>query len=200
MKLNWLKQRSLLGLVFIFGCFVSYGEAANPEARQKDCFDFSLKEDDAISVCSTSLRGRNGGPRYLVQRGALWLSLKDYDYAASDFTRAIDQEYGGLFPYYGRAAAYIGSDQFINAMFDIQTIMVRSIPDILLYRAIDRLLSWESGRRVEIVYKHERKRPLMVSVKQKRAIILDNKLDLTEYFIGIPPFLILASFVILTLI
>jgi tetratricopeptide (TPR) repeat protein len=200
MKLNWLMRRLLFRSAFILGCLVISAEAAKLEAWQKDCFDFSLNEDDAISACSTSLRGRNSSPRYLVQRGALWLSLKDYDYAASDFTRAIDQDYGGVMPYYGRAAAYIGSDQFINAMLDIQTIMIRSVPDILLYKAIDRLLTWETGRRVEVVYNDERKYPLTVPVKRRRVMVLDDKIDLSEYFIGIPPFLILMSFVLLTLL
>jgi tetratricopeptide (TPR) repeat protein len=200
MRSNWLKPCSLLVLAFIFGCMVSSVEAAKLETWQKDCFDFSLKEDDAISACSTSLRGRKSSPRYLVQRGALWLSLKDYDYAASDFTRAIDQDYGGVLPYYGRAAAYIGSDQFINAMLDIQTILIRSMPDILLYKAIDQLLSWEAGRRVDVVYNDERKYPIMVPVKRSRVMILDDKIDLSEYFIGIPPFLILMTFVLLTLL
>jgi hypothetical protein len=200
MRLNWLKPCSLLVLAFIFGCIVSTVEAAKLEAWQKDCFDFSLNEDDAISACSTSLRGRNSNPRYLVQRGALWLSLKDYDYAVSDFTRAIDQDYGGVVPYYGRAAAYIGSDQFINAMFDIQTIMTRSMPDILLYKGIDQLLKWETGRRVKVVYNDERKYPMMVPVKRRRVMVLDDKIDLSEFFIGIPPFLILISFMLLTLL
>ena len=128
------------------------------------------------------------------------MSLKDYDYAASDFTRAIDQDYGGLLPYYGRAAAYIGSDQFINAMLDIQTIMIRSVPDILLYKAIDQLLSWETGRRVAVVYNDERKYPITVPVKRRRVMVLDNKIDLSEYFIGIPPFLLLALFIFLSLL
>ncbi len=128
------------------------------------------------------------------------MSLKDYDYAASDFTRAIDQDYGGVMPYYGRAAAYIGSDQFINAMLDIQTIMIRSMPDILLYKAIDQLLSWETGRRVKIVYNDERKIPMTVPLKRRRVMVLDDKIDLSEYFIGIPPFLILISFMLLTLL
>ena len=128
------------------------------------------------------------------------MSLKDYDYAASDFTRAIDQEYGGLLPYYGRAAAYIGSDQFINAMLDIQTIMIRSMPDILLYKAIDQLLSWESGRQVAAVYNDEQKHQIIAPVKRRRIMVLDDKVDLSEYFIGIPPFLILMSFMLLTLL
>lgn len=200
MIFNWLKIYKQFVLTMMFVCSASCVAAAKLEAWQKDCFDFSLKEDDAISACSTSLRGRNASPRYLVQRGALWLSLKDYDYATSDFTRAIDQDYGGVIPYYGRAAAYIGSDQFINAMLDIQTIMIRSMPDILLYKAIDQLLKWETGRRVKVVYNDERKYPMMVPVKRRSVMVLDDKIDLSEFFIGIPPFLILISFMLLTLL
>ena len=182
------------------GTFAEPTHAAKLEAWKIDCFDINLNEADAISACSTSLRGRKINPRYLVQRGSLWLSLNDYQYAISDFTRTIDQDFGGIVPYYGRAAAYIGANQFIDAMLDIQTIMIRSMPDILLYKAISQLLSWQTGRQIRVAYVEELKHPLMNKIKRKQIMVLDKKIDLSDYFIGIPPFLILASFMLLTLI
>lgn len=190
----------LFGVAVIFGCYVMPVEAAKLEAWNMDCFDFNLKEADAISACSTSLRGRKSNPRYFVQRGSLWLSLNDYAYAISDFSRAIEHEYGGIMPYYGRAAAYIGSNQFVDAMLDIQTVMIRSMPDILLYKAINQLLSWQTGRQIEVAYIEERKYPLMKQISHKRIMVLDDKIDLSDYFIGIPPFLILSSFMLLALL
>lgn len=201
MKWNPSKPALIIAVVsLIVGAFAAPTQAAKLEAWKMDCFDFNLKEADAISACSTSLRGRKSNPRYLVQRGSLWLSLKDYQYAISDFTRTIDQEYGGIVPYYGRAAAYIGANQFIDAMLDIQTIMIRSMPDILLYKAISQLLSWQTGRQIRVAYVEELKHPLMNKIKRKQIMVLDKKIDLSDYFIGIPPFLILASFMLLTLI
>ena len=201
MKWNPSKPALIIAVVsLIVGAFAAPTQAAKLEAWKMDCFDFNLKEADAISACSPSLRGRKSNPRYLVQRGSLWLSLKDYQYAISDFTRTIDQDFGGIVPYYGRAAAYIGANQFIDAMLDIQTIMIRSMPDILLYKAISQLLSWQTGRQIRVAYVEELKHPLMNKIKRKQIMVLDKKIDLSDYFISIPPFLILASFMLLTLI
>lgn len=201
MKWNPCNSALIIAVVsLVVGVFAAPTQAAKLEAWKMDCFDINLNQADAISACSTSLRGRKINPRYLVQRGSLWLSLKDYQYAISDFTRTIDQDYGGIVPYYGRAAAYIGANQFIDAMLDIQTIMIRSMPDILLYKAINQLLSWQTGRQIEVAYVEEGKYPLMQKVRHRPITIIDSKIDLSEYFIGIPPFLILASFMLLALL
>lgn len=199
--LEQIKCLSLpIAVYIIVNIALGPAHAAKLEAWKIDCMSDNIKVSDAITACSTSLRSRRIDPRYLVQRGSLWLHLKDYDYAISDYTRAIDQGYGGIMPLYGRAAAYIGSDMFIDAMLDIQTIMVRSMPDIILYKAIDRLLSWETGRQIQVVYVEERNKHFMQPVKRRKIMVLYNKIDLSDYFIGIPALLILSSFIVLSLL
>jgi len=194
-------MNTLFYKIFLLRCLIvvsmcvqiEEASAAKLETWRLDCFDYNLRIHDTISACSTFLRGGKPDPKYFIKRGGAWLFLKDYEYAISDFGKAIDKRYGGILPYYGRAAAYVGSGQFYGALRDLEKVLTQSFPDLLLHKAIHNLLAWISIK--EIDNHISEKRDSEYSISNQNIIIdnskLINKIDSDQYYVALFPFVIL---------
>ena len=184
----------------LVGCFIvavidvqiQEVSAAKLETWRLDCFDYNLQIQDTISACSTYLRGGKPNPRYFIKRGGVWLFLKDYEYAISDFTKAIDKNYGGLLPYYGRAVAYVGSGQFYGALRDLEAVISRSVPDPLLNQSIYNLLAWISLKEREENISNNNISDYLVSDQMiaMNEVKLINKNDSNQLYIAIIPLIL----------
>ena len=193
MSALFFKSCLLQGLIIVIMCSqIQVASAAKLETWRLDCFDYNLKLYDTISACSTFLRSGNPNPRFFIKRAGAWLFLNDYQYAISDFSKAIDKRYGGVLPYYGRAAAYVGSGQFYVAVSDLEKVLMQTIPDPLIHKAIYNLLTWISIKEKENMIPENRDSKYSFS---NQNLVIDNsslinKTDSSSYYIAIFPLVI----------
>jgi tetratricopeptide (TPR) repeat protein len=113
--------------------------AAVLASSRSPCLSKDVRNDDAISACTIALKKNPKDAKFLIQRGAAWSDMGDYDYAIGDFSRAIGLAPKNALAYFYRAFAREKKGDFEESLADFKRYRELNPSDLEAQEAVERL-------------------------------------------------------------
>ncbi len=144
------KQRIRLSLfalstLILFAAVVGFGahgaRAATLAGSRASCLSDHLAAEDTISACTVALMRNPKNAKVLIQRGAAWIKMGDYDFAIGDFSRAIRLDSHSAMAFCQRGAAREKKGDLQASLVDFKRCSELDPTDIESQIAMDRILS-----------------------------------------------------------